>query len=205
MQKPSETNIDELINQEPSKGLSWKAILWIVLGFLVACVAFQLYFRYLTRESALLEKQAEATRNASSGLQGAITVFHYHYKTWPVGGSGSDWDGASDDALLMAELLPTIAKKLNTRGIPLLAVGPPKISAPGVLGGGLETNPATGEARLLDPWGNPYKIRIDTNGDGKLADPELGASVTVHHQSVIIWSAGPDGDFTTWPDNVKSW
>lgn len=53
-----------------------------------------------------------------------------------------------------------------------------------------------------DPWGNLYLIRIDADYDNQVIDPSTGTPVT---RSVIIWSAGPDGDFDTWEDNLKSW
>jgi len=24
-------------------------------------------------------------------------------------------------------------------------------------------------------------------------------------ETILVWSAGPDGDFDTWADNIKSW
>jgi hypothetical protein len=106
---------------------------------------------------------------------------------------------------LLAELMPTPANKLNKMAIPVFQPGPPKSIAPGAMGSGLHTDPVTGAFKFLDPWGNPYKIRIDTNGDAKLDDPELGGTNVIRHVPVIQWSAGPDGDFGTWHDNIKSW
>lgn len=60
---------------------------------------------------------------------------------------------------------------------------------------------------LSDLWGEPYYIVLDTNGDGKIANPEFGAE----HQPatlpvrVLIYSSGPDRDPKTWEDNVCSW
>lgn len=57
---------------------------------------------------------------------------------------------------------------------------------------------------LVDPWGkNGYRILLDDFSTGKIADPEkvLGDISA----EVLIYSAGPDGDFDTWGDNVCSW
>lgn len=62
----------------------------------------------------------------------------------------------------------------------------------------------TKENGLVDIWGTKgYIILLDYDGDGKVADPEHpGATVNA---SASIYSAGPDQDYNTWKDNVKSW
>ena len=58
-------------------------------------------------------------------------------------------------------------------------------------------------AALVDPWGHFYHIRLDTDGDGFVDDPsEPGRRLK---RSVIVWSAGKDGDPDTWKDNITSW
>jgi hypothetical protein len=63
---------------------------------------------------------------------------------------------------------------------------------------------------LKDPWGQRgYKILLDYSGDGKIANPANAGRVKGEPDKitsdVIIYSAGPDGDFATWKDNVCSW
>jgi hypothetical protein len=65
-----------------------------------------------------------------------------------------------------------------------------------------------GEWELRDAWGNLFKIQVDLDADGKIPNParERGlAMVDVMPPGFIIYSAGPDGDFATWKDNVCSW
>lgn len=57
--------------------------------------------------------------------------------------------------------------------------------------------------RLLDLWGGPYRAHFDIDGDGTIPNPEKPTDTVNSH--VILWSAGPDGNPTTWEDNVKSW
>jgi hypothetical protein len=46
-------------------------------------------------------------------------------------------------------------------------------------------------------------IIFDYNGDGAIADPEHpGVKLS---ESILIYSAGRDLDFSTWKDNVTSW
>jgi hypothetical protein len=60
---------------------------------------------------------------------------------------------------------------------------------------------ATLSADLRDPWGNPYYVSIDADGDGILANPETGSN---RRSLCFVFSAGPDGDPDTWKDNPKS-
>ena len=55
---------------------------------------------------------------------------------------------------------------------------------------------------LRDSYGKHYQIRIDANGDGKVANPTTKELI---EEQVLIWSAGKDGNFETWQDNVASW
>lgn len=61
----------------------------------------------------------------------------------------------------------------------------------------------SGGGELWDPWGNHYRVRLDTNGDGKIENPENPGKHLP--KTIAVWSAGPDGDFETWKDNVKTW
>ncbi len=55
-----------------------------------------------------------------------------------------------------------------------------------------------------DPWGKPYIVTVDLNGDNVCMDPMYGTI----NASVAIWSMGPDGraggDLEN-KDNVLSW
>ncbi|QIF03176.1 hypothetical protein [Roseimicrobium sp. ORNL1] len=68
--------------------------------------------------------------------------------------------------------------------------------------GGLVIN-AAGLPELQDLFGHVFLMRFDWNADGNIPDPEHpGATV---RGPVILYSAGPDGDYSTWHDNVRSW
>lgn len=70
-----------------------------------------------------------------------------------------------------------------------------------------------------DPWGNPYMVTIDLNGDQKCQDgfyyPLTKGKEAVKPGTVLVWSLGPDGkatlDRSAGPlgkenkDNVVSW
>jgi len=70
----------------------------------------------------------------------------------------------------------------------------------------------TGAGDYQDPWGNPYRIILNADEDirlttlfkGTLVDAKKHYAEDDHiYQSVIIWSAGPDGNFDT-KDDVHS-
>ena len=70
--------------------------------------------------------------------------------------------------------------------------------------GGLRAGLTTASPRsLLDNWGHPYRVLMDTSGDGQVPDPEHPGAML--REPIAIWSAGPDGDYTTWADNIKTW
>ncbi|MES2467271.1 MAG: hypothetical protein V4675_08230 [Verrucomicrobiota bacterium] len=73
------------------------------------------------------------------------------------------------------------------------------------------TNSTVGSYGIVDSNGNPFRIRLDTNGDKILANPNPdqaaaeGLVALATTKGVIVWSAGNDGDWNTWDDNPKSW
>jgi len=77
-----------------------------------------------------------------------------------------------------------------------------------IRGKDLERNPRGMEfgewhdGALVDSWGNPYRVTIDGDGDGALPDP-VDENNTLK-QTIFVYSAGFDGDFTTWDDNIIS-
>ncbi|HWB06356.1 MAG TPA: hypothetical protein VG796_25255 [Verrucomicrobiales bacterium] len=77
--------------------------------------------------------------------------------------------------------------------------------------GGKHLDGITTEGEMVafyDPWGQPYQISLDLDGDGKLTDPSAGKSTNGAleiSKKVIVWSYGPDGKPDTWEDNLCSW
>ncbi|MES2705437.1 MAG: prepilin-type N-terminal cleavage/methylation domain-containing protein [Verrucomicrobiota bacterium] len=65
-----------------------------------------------------------------------------------------------------------------------------------------------GNTEAVDGWGNYYQMRLDSNYDGEMENPnldEVGDGRQKLPNRVIIWSSGKDGKEDTWEDNVKSW
>ncbi len=93
--------------------------------------------------------------------------------------------------ILQGQTVELSGKKLNPRKIKFLDVQENK------------------EGVYLDPWYKKYHIVLDGNSDGKIdltgSDkiPGLGDGGTIH-QTIIIWSEGPDGDKDKVADNLYS-
>lgn len=67
---------------------------------------------------------------------------------------------------------------------------------------------ATGRRGIVDSWGREFRIRLDTDNNNLLANPnplEVAEGRTTLRGRVIVWCAGKDGDWNTWEDNLKSW
>ena len=67
---------------------------------------------------------------------------------------------------------------------------------------------AGGQDQFIDPWGNPFQYLVnetprDTMGLGSFKGDYSGPEEI--RANVLVWSAGPDGDYSTWTDNVVSW
>lgn len=67
------------------------------------------------------------------------------------------------------------------------------------------------ENTWLDPWGNPYMMRINVDATGKIPDPSSSGTLS---GSIVLWSLGPDGKgcsgSSPWTgeddkDNIPSW
>ncbi len=78
------------------------------------------------------------------------------------------------------------------------------------MGKGMKIESGTHEGGFGDPFPHkdgrvPFLYAVDDNGDGHVENPDPEKSGELIRADVIAWSAGPDGDFSTWSDNVGSW
>lgn len=64
------------------------------------------------------------------------------------------------------------------------------------------------DGQFVDPWGNPYQYLVnetpkDTMDLGGFKNGYEGPETI--RAKALVWSAGPDGDYGTWDDNVCGW
>lgn len=179
----------------PKKGLSTGCIVGLVLGIVavigIAIIGVLVALAVPAANGVIKKANLVRTQAALKDIEIAVKNYHVEYSRYPGGEGEIECAGA-----LLQVLMGTNAEGLNVRQIKFME--PPK--ATGGKGGLTGTLPAL---TLLDVWGQPYRVSMDTDGDGKVSDPEHPGMWLAH--SVIVWSAGADGNPATWSDNVKSW
>ena len=142
-----------------------------------------------------------STASAIKQLKIGITAFEIDSAHFPI--PESDWHGPDVSLRTRGPIVPALLGQdamLNPKDIKFIDFPNAVARKDGLWQDGAEWV-------LSDRWGEPYYIILDTNGDGKIANPEFGAE----HQPatlplrVLIYSSGPDRDPKTWKDNVCSW
>ncbi len=148
-----------------------------------------------------LKYDAQATAMA---IDNAIDQFYTEYDHLPAPTSavkGKDWNSDSGDAENLISILKALDATANSKQIDFLGDIKDAKTEDGKRLNGLVREDST--IALLDPWGHPYLIRMDGDGDGFVTDPsDPGKRLA---KKAIVWSAGKDGDPETWKDNVGSW
>lgn len=166
----------------------WAALLGVVIG-----VSAWSLFCLPTGQTG----SGYATRTAFR-LKNAITAYFTDFQKLPGVSSTQSYDlDLESDEEFMKHLLGSG----NERDIVYF---PGKIAreiGDGKYKRGISMN-SKGTGALWDPWGNQYRIRLDANSDGEVTDPKTNDPIS---ESIIVWSAGKDGNFETWNDNAKTW
>jgi hypothetical protein len=138
-------------------------------------------------------------------LKNAISAYFTEYREYPLSSPDIDITVDTRDRL-MAILMGSDAERgesgRNHRGIAFYSDMRAKTMKDGRFYRGISPD-ENGGGILWDTWGTPYRVRVDSNFDNKVDDPESpGRTIP---ENIIVWSAGKDGDFETWDDNVKTW
>jgi type II secretory pathway pseudopilin PulG len=163
----------------------------LVIVAILASLAIPAFNRAQARAQGL---QVKATMN---GLESAINMYQTEYNRFPNLGETDE----EKTLEVQGEVLNILMGK-HAAGNPRQVVFLDPASFPSRGKGGLVTN-AAGQPELKDSFGNVYHMRFDWNGDGSIPDPEHPGSTI--SETVLIYSAGPDGDYRTWKDNAKNW
>ena len=121
--------------------------------------------------------------------------------------SGNKYDSSAKTKYckVIAELCvpEKITPSLNKKNLKLLDPKPEYDASKGPTEGDNENH------TWLDPWGNPYMIRINVDSSETVADPSKSGKKL--SRRIILWSLGPDGkgdntyDNDTNKDNVADW
>ena len=156
--------------------------------------------------SGALGKAEDArAENTAHNLKNALSAYVTEYRSFPVEGEAGDMTIDSDEALmgiLLASDKEASPGGKNVRRIVFYTDKAAKPAGEGKFRRGIALD-AEGGGALWDPWGNHYLIRLDTDNNQRIENPQTPG--THLPESIIIWSAGKDGDFETWDDNLKTW
>ncbi|MDG2122860.1 MAG: hypothetical protein P8J87_04135, partial [Verrucomicrobiales bacterium] len=141
-------------------------------------------------------------------LKMAAANYFNDYNKYPIPKAGSDVDLETDQnfmSVMMGE-----DAELNPRENVYLTPKPANNQNRGgmvSLGGGI--------GEFVDPWGQPFQLRIDGDYDDRLENPNTSSPTKQIFAGVAVWSRGPDqdgegelGEATNtdlWKDSVTSW
>ncbi|MDI1311789.1 hypothetical protein [Prosthecobacter sp.] len=177
-------------------------LMLVTLPGLVSCLKF------------FHETTVSPTAAAITHLKIGITAFEVDSAHFPI--PEPDWHGPDVSLRTRGPILPALLGQdptLNPKDIKFIDFPAAPNRKDGLWQDGTEWV-------LSDLWGESYYIILDTNGDGKITNPEFrpdppapkDAQQAPKHplpetlpQKVLIYSSGPDRDPKTWTDNIRSW
>lgn len=184
-------------------------ILTIVIGFPVLIAVIGILAGLLLPAGPGVLRKAEKVHaeNTAVNLKNAIATFHTEYGEYPLLDPNNDFTTDSGHDLMDILLGSDEQAEKNGRNPRRIVFISDKAARP--VGGGRYRKgisiDAHGGGELWDPWGNFYRVRFDTNGNKGVENPDPSAPSATIPESIIVWSAGPDGNFDSWEDNVKTW
>ncbi len=192
--------------EKTSKGKN--IVIGIVKVILVVLLALLLFMVVLFSITGLPHHHFEVNNRAETtahNLKNSISAYFTEYRRYPFENKDSDTTLDSSHALMDILLGSDKEKepdKMNPRGIAFFTDRAAKPMGNDRFRSGV-TLDADGSGELWDPWGNYYRVRFDSNYDNQVENPEVpGTSLP---ECILIWSAGEDGKFETWKDNVRTW
>lgn len=173
-----------------------------------------------------MESKVEAVRisdcrMAATGIADAALQFYGDFKRLPCPPGHSDPAGDLDtdsspesgfiSLLAGSDMADRNVRRLNQHSRNINYLEGMKNARPGNQTdwiSGFFAQAGTGACGFTDFMGAYYRVRLDTDYDGEIANPnpdEVREGRGKLDYRVIVWSAGKDGRWDTWDDNVKSW
>lgn len=180
-------------------------LLWALAGFLLIGLFMPCCF-----STRIGSSETGNTQNTAFNLKNAISAYYTEYRKYPVPGEPEGDTSLQSDHALMDVLLGSDPEAeddgLNPRRIAFFTGKQAKPMGKGKFRKGVHLEEG-GRGELWDPWGNYYRVVLDTDHDNRVEKPEWDKTSDSAElpESILVWSAGPDGDFDTWQDNVKTW
>ena len=177
----------------------------LVLAAIAISVILAALIVNMLPDALMINPVTTKAENTAQNLKNAISAYFTENRKYPAFDSTHDTDLNTDfhlmDLLVGADY--TLKDRhISPRRIAYYSGREAKQGEDERYRSGISKTP-DGRSELWDPWGNHYRVRLDTNHDNQVADPTGGDAPVL--ESVLIWSAGPDGNFATWKDNLKTW
>ena len=203
-------------NEKESGCWNWTRIGFAVLLIVILWAGTQSDGRILP---GARQKEAQVMAVA---IRNSVEQFLADYGRLPVPEKAGNRGGVTDSDTSSIEGLATIligkesgtTPRQNLQGVDYLeGIKPAKLSkkagTPHAGSNGLIIDEkGVNWYSIVDRWGNFYRVRLDTNGDGFVENPDINDVAegrTKLKRRVIVWSPGKDGKEETWSDNPKSW
>jgi hypothetical protein len=174
-----------------------------ILGAVIIGLAFPTY-KLILQRAQVMRIQTEMRSVAT-----AIGQYHTEYNRFPVAPNSGDTADMpafpTDSSSALLDALLGSSPELNPRQIKFVDLPTTKDGRFGLVTG-------SGNTEWVDFWGTPYAVILDTNYDGKIAnpdsenaDPKIKAAALPELQAqILIYSCGPDKEAHT-KDDVVSW
>ena len=159
-----------------------------ILGILMAMM--------IPAAGLILKRTKLSSARSDAGLVvTGMMKYQAEYNRWPSNYVADVKDTTDADWVLMMAPAPGSGSvPMNPKRVVFFEAG----------GGALAPVGATHEGAFVDPWLAPYKFVLDLDGDGKIEHPDTAVGGELSAR-ILVWSGGPDTNYTTWADNAKSW
>ena len=153
-------------------------------GLGILGVIGMLFLGFRSTRNANFHKQ---TVEGLIALEEACSLYFDRYDSLPLSeGTDGDTTVTTDDSetgIITAVLFHPDAPEISPYLTKFLEFREAKNGKNGIL------KTAQGYS-MIDPWGNPYFIRLDHDYNQSITHPGTGE---IHHKRFLIWSPGPDG------------
>jgi prepilin-type N-terminal cleavage/methylation domain-containing protein len=173
----------------PSKPSSRKGFTLIELLVVIAIIAVLASAGFAVGPAMMNRAKKLSAQATATNIANAVEQFYTEYSVLPDPDSNSAEAQFATDASPLLDILAggseTISIEQNPRKIRFLSVKEAK--------NGMDGAVYTGTAidKILDPWGQPFYIRLDYDYDEKLEfTPPRSTKVTLNGRRVAVYSLG---------------
>jgi len=184
---------------EPKKGLpavAWVVIVGVAVIAVLTVIGVLAVAGFAGGQTAINKAKKVTALATATQLENAFRQFYGEYSSLPDPGSPkhshdlvvntAEPDGQVLLSMLMGNESGTAIQ--NSKNLQFFNGRPGKGGKNGLI------TLSSGLSELRDPWGNPYYVVIDYDGDESLQAPaNSGDTAVVHGHRVLVYSLGQDG------------